>query len=1228
MKHILQSLLLTLSFLLVGVGNVWGETYAITFKTSSSDGNTTIAANANPDNVISSGKEYVSGFTSNCSKAYYACIGGIKLGSSSANGTVEFKLADICQRNIKSITLVSGKYNEDNNTRLELQADTKTLSSSIVPGTEYIHTFESPTSFSTINIKTTEKRAYISQIIITTEDIQETPEEDILSEYALFSGELTEGDYVIVDNGIVMKNAISSDRLSFASVTISQDKKITNPDESIVWHISQHTSQETNPDWKIYNAAINKYAAGTGSASKATLESDGTLDKSLWAVSGNGTYNFTNRLNTTKGVNATLRYNSGYGFACYSTATGHALQLYKKIETEEMYTITVTSTSGGIASSNPRKASAGTTIQLSAAANTNYNFTSWTVVDIDGNAIQTIPGIGNTCSFTMPASNVTVNAIFTPKDAHNVIWSVNKVQTATSCAEGGTINFGRPAFNIPDGYEFMGWVAEDFEGTRNTAPTYTTSATMGKSDVTFYAVFARKNFDGIETIFDASKAETNQNLSWTQDGVTLKLSAGQLYTSGTPKTFTVTKGQSNYFSITSASYDLNTITAEVSGTNYVIGSVSNGNLTTDGTTQIITTQNNIREIKGYATSSNQIRLKTINVIAGTISYSDYCTYVNTSIRFPSFSYNPKSVETTLGEPFTQPELTNNSDGEVSYSSSNNDVATVDNEGNVTILAAGTAIITASVSETSDYHSATASYSLIINKKNATLLFPRSEYTVDINADFQEPELTRLPTDANVTYSSSNENVATVNENTGGITLKAEGTTIITAMFAGNETYEGATASYSLTIIDNSVKLYVFERVTDVRQLMDGGDYVITNRGGTRALGISGGNNRESVPVDAFDNTNNTVNSIIVRSDRIASGTSTKDDNHIAIINVVYNYENNNQRWCFYDEPYQGYLYADKAGKNSIGITSNYDDDIWATISISGNEASVIFETDVTTNKNFRYNTQSEIFSCYVSGQQGIALFKKTEQTLRSITLWDTSDKRDAKYERNKVEHYDEIHYVREFKNDNWQALYVPFSMKVEELGTEYKIAALNNMHQYDDDGDGVLDDKLAMEVDVLKSGTLKPNHPYLIRYTGNTGNQTITVKDADLFPAEDTQIDCASMNRKYTFTGNYAELSELMKRGAYFMSGGGLRSGANDTDKLSCYRWYMTMSDLDDQILHLGDMPAEIKIFVNGVWDETSIASPDANNTNDTWIDLCGVHHTGKPRPGIYLHNGRKVIVR
>ena len=143
--------------------------------------------------------------------------------------------------------------------------------------------------------------------------------------YSLFSGDLTEGDYIIVYDGGAMKSTVTSSRLDYSEVTITNDA-ITGPAANLVWHIAK-----SGDYWTIYSSDAKAYAAGTGAKNKAQLLSDGTDDKSLWSVTASDdTYDFTNKANAAAEVNASLRRNGTYGFACYATGTGGTLSLYKK----------------------------------------------------------------------------------------------------------------------------------------------------------------------------------------------------------------------------------------------------------------------------------------------------------------------------------------------------------------------------------------------------------------------------------------------------------------------------------------------------------------------------------------------------------------------------------------------------------------------------------------------------------------------------------------------------------------------------------------------------------------------------------------------------------------------------------------------------------------------------------------------------------------------------------
>lgn len=86
-----------------------------------------------------------------------------------------------------------------------------------------------------------------------------------------------------------------------------------------------------------------------------------------------------------------------------------------------------------------------------------------------------------------------------------------------------------------------------------------------------------------------------------------------------------------------------------------------------------------------------------------------------------------------------------------------------------------------------------------NKELADLKFPAANYTAVLGQAFTAPTLTKA-TNAAVSYSSSDANVATVNATTGEVTLVAAGTTTIKAEAPENDTYTAGSAQYTLTVV--------------------------------------------------------------------------------------------------------------------------------------------------------------------------------------------------------------------------------------------------------------------------------------------------------------------------------------------------------------------------------------------------------------------------------------------
>jgi len=139
--------------------------------------------------------------------------------------------------------------------------------------------------------------------------------------------------------------------------------------------------------------------------------------------------------------------------------------------------------------------------------------------------------------------------------------------------------------------------------------------------------------------------------------------------------------------------------------------------------------------------------------------------------------------------------TSNSDGVFTYTSSNENVATVSGS-TVTIVGAGTATITATQEATDNYNSGNISLTLTVGKGNPVLSgFANISKTYG-DSDFALTEPTS-DSDGEFIYSSNNENVATIVGNT--VSIVGAGTATITATQASTDNYKDGTISLTLSV---------------------------------------------------------------------------------------------------------------------------------------------------------------------------------------------------------------------------------------------------------------------------------------------------------------------------------------------------------------------------------------------------------------------------------------------
>ena len=160
---------------------------------------------------------------------------------------------------------------------------------------------------------------------------------------------------------------------------------------------------------------------------------------------------------------------------------------------------------------------------------------------------------------------------------------------------------------------------------------------------------------------------------------------------------------------------------------------------------------------------------------------------------------------------------------VTFASSNESVATVDNNGNVVAVSTGTATITVSVGDDVTYAKNSTTVDVTVTKIPTEITVSKDSFDLKvIEGTGHFANLT--PGDAGaLNYTSSNESVAVVMF--GSIFGVGEGTAVITVSFAGNDKYaaaENKTIKVTVTLWDASVsvendtmKLFVGENGTIV-----------------------------------------------------------------------------------------------------------------------------------------------------------------------------------------------------------------------------------------------------------------------------------------------------------------------------------------------------------------------------------------------------------------------------
>ena len=223
-----------------------------------------------------------------------------------------------------------------------------------------------------------------------------------------------------------------------------------------------------------------------------------------------------------------------------------------------------------------------------------------------------------------------------------------------------------------------------------------------------------------------------------------------------------------------------------------------------------------------------------------------------------------------------------------------------------------------------------------------------------------------------------------------------------------------------------------------------------------------------------------------------------------------------------------------------------------------------------------------------------------------------------------------LEYRRTLPNMYWNCLYVPFKIPYASVANNYEVAYINGMNSYDNDNDGQIDD-IRMEVIKIKQGTLKANHPYLIKAKSEDAmTMNLVQKDAILYAPKITKLDCSSVYVKYEITGTYDTMTSVELGESLVISTNGYWEKMLETAVLKPFRFYLTISSREGSPLEIEqEVLSRIRISVRGEDDNATGIDDTIHNADmqDTHIyDLSG-RRVHKPVKGsMYISNGQKLI--
>ena len=545
------------------------------------------------------------------------------------------------------------------------------------------------------------------------------------------------------------------------------------------------------------------------------------------------------------------------------------------------------------------------------------------------------------------------------------------------------------------------------------------------------------------------------------------------------------------------------------------------------------------------------------------------------------------------------------DGKISYASGNQDVATVDENGQLTFIGYGTATITATFTPTDieKYAKSTASYT-VINKEGVrtptAITFgvgvDNNTFEVKDGESIETRVATFSPVEAtgSIVYTSSDEAIAKVDAATGAITLGAKyGTAVITAKFVATGSFANSEASYSIKHVGDFVFYESFDKCAGEGGNDDQWSGSLTGEGLSKEASdkadnpgwvFLNGKERNQCASFGTQSSNGSATSPNIQIDQKAqlkfkaacwNTKAEKSQITISVSNGTLTYN----------------------GKNSQSVTIDMVKGAWADYSmiVSGtNSFTVKFAGSGKNNRFFL----DEVMVTKVDPQE--------------ITLDENSD--------NIVEAADNVNVTLKRKliaDDNWNTLCVPFKLTPEQatkaFGADVELRTLTHAE--------------GTTLTFGKATEIEAGKPYLIRVKEVPADNVYKFTGVKVIAAKDnwTIQDVGNVH----FIGLYApqdvtELEILIDGGvALFLGDNNKFFRAQPRTKMGGFRAFFLVSKDTN--------PQNVKAVIDGVANGIEDLVIDGVKANGRVYNLNG-QYVGKSlnglQPGLYIQNGKKIVIK